>query len=581
MLSALLSQIVAAGSKRIGDAREARIAQDIDGILAAQRTGNLSAALRMAEKLVARHPSHAGARQLLGSLCGQGGDLEGALAHLRAALDINPRSVDALVDLGNVHRLRDEPAEAIACYRQALGVDSQSVAAHTNLGLVLKDNDDVDGAVVHLRKAVEFSPHPVEQLQYLSLALISKECFPEALEVLSDPRLDPDDPQVHACKGFAFQKMHDPERALVHYEEALKSETPVAELVNIGMVMQDLGRIDEALDFNGRALALQPDFPGARFHRATACLLIGDFGRGWPDYDARLMSREHRVTPAVAPRWQGEALDGRTILVRNEQGLGDEIMFSSCIPDLVQRAGRCMLECNSRLEPIFRRSFPGVSVFGANAARDVPEDLRAAGIDFEVPTGSLPAHFRHTPESFPAHRGYLSADASMVAEWGGRLRELGSGVKVGISWQGGSKKTRRPMRSLPLEEWMPILSNPGVRFVSLQYGEAVDELTALRARHGVHIEHWQEAIDDYDQTAALVSSLDLVISVCTAAIHLGGALGRPVWVMAPYSPEWRYGLKGASMVWYPSVRMFRQDSFGAWPGVVSRVADALQGVVRT
>ena len=125
---------------------------------------------------------------------------------------------------------------------------------------------------------------------------------------------------------------------------------------------------------------------------------------------------------------------------------------------------------------------------------------------------------------------------------------------------------------------MPILSAPGVRFVSLQYGEAVDELTELRARHGVHIEHWQEAIDDYDQTAALVSSLDLVISVCTAVIHLGGALGRPVWVMAPYSPEWRYGLKGSSMYWYPSVRMFRQDCFGAWPGVVSRVAEALQGL---
>jgi len=158
---------------------------------------------------------------------------------------------------------------------------------------------------------------------------------------------------------------------------------------------------------------------------------------------------------------------------------------------------------------------------------------------------------------------------------------MGPGLKIGLSWTGGVRKTRRALRSLALEQLLPLLRVPGARYVSLQYTrEAPGELADLRARHGIDIPHWQAAIDDYDETAALAGALDLTISVCTSLVHLCGALGRPVWVLAPIGPEWRYGIAGESMVWYPSVRLFRQTAYAEWGPVVERVAAAAAALRR-
>ena len=159
--------------------------------------------------------------------------------------------------------------------------------------------------------------------------------------------------------------------------------------------------------------------------------------------------------------------------------------------------------------------------------------------------------------------------------WRERLSQLGRGLKVGISWQGGTRKTRRRVRSLPLMRWQPILRTPGVHFINLQYTDSYAELAELYDVAGVKISDWQETRDDYEHTAALVSTLDLVISVCTAVIHLSGALDVPVWILAPYSPEWRYGITGEKMPWYPSARVFRQPSYGTWPPVIDLVSRQL------
>jgi hypothetical protein len=189
--------------------------------------------------------------------------------------------------------------------------------------------------------------------------------------------------------------------------------------------------------------------------------------------------------------------------------------------------------------------------------------------------GSLPRYMRRSAADFPPHCGYLRADSARTQYWRGQLASLGAGVKVGISWQGGSAETHRQARSLPLAQWLPILRTPGVTFVNLQYNDRSAETAELEAATGIRINRFPEAIEDYDQTAALVSALDLVVSVCTAVIHLGGALGKPVWVLAPFSPEWRYGFAGEKMPWYPSVRIFRQPRYGEWQPVIDKVAQEL------
>jgi hypothetical protein len=275
------------------------------------------------------------------------------------------------------------------------------------------------------------------------------------------------------------------------------------------------------------------------------------------------------------PRWDGSPLAGRTLLVHAEQGLGDEIMYASCMPEAIAQARHCVIECADRLVPIFTRSFPQATV-RAVAKGDTGEWLKnVPPIDVQIPAGSLPLHLRRTAADFPRERAYLKADPARVALWGTRLAGLRPGLKVGLSWRGGTSLTRSVLRSIPLERLLPLLQQEGMCFVSLQYGDVREDLDRVVRRHGVSIQHWQEAIDDYEETAALMCALDLTISVCTAVVHLGGALGRPVWTMAPLRPEARYGVSGESMPWYASVRMFRQPRYEDWDSVISKVAGEL------
>jgi tetratricopeptide (TPR) repeat protein len=375
--------------------------------------------------------------------------------------------------------------------------------------------------------------------------------------------------------GRAHQKLHEPAPALRHFEAARQLRDGDPELYDFrGAMFQEMGRPDEALADYARALALRPDFPLASYHLAMARLLTGDFARGWDGYELRRLSADAAPSAAGLPRWEGEPLAGRRLLITGEQGLGDEIMFASILPQLLAAGTRCCVQCEPRLAALFRRSFPDVAVFAAGAPCPEPADVA-------IEAGSLPRLFRRAIADFPRHAGYLRADPGAVARWRARLDTLGPGLKVGLAWTGGVRRTRRELRSIPLAQLLPVLRVPGVQFVSLQYtADAAAETAALRSSHGIDVHHWPEALDDYDQTAALVCALDQVVSVCTSLVHLTGALGRPAWVMAPAGPEWRYGAAGETMPWYPSVRLFRQAAYAEWDPVVLRVAGELAALRR-
>lgn len=389
---------------------------------------------------------------------------------------------------------------------------------------------------------------------------------------------EPDSYEARLLTGRAWQKLHRPERAFEFFEAARLLRGDDAELYDFrGSMLEEAGRLPEAFADFDRALALRPDFPLAAFHRAQARLLSGDFARGWDDYELRLLAAGPVPGAEGLPRWDGTPLQGRTLFVAREQGLGDEILFASILTELIAAAGHCVVECEPRLRAMFVRSFPGATFVASLPGGGLPAGAATRAPDCYIEFGSLPKFFRRKAEDFPRHRGYLRADPQQVAQWRARLAQLGPGLKVGLAWTGGVRKTRRALRSLSLEQLLPVLRAPGCRFVSLEYtADARAAVDGFKAASGVDIAHWQDAIDDYDQTAALVCALDLTVSVCTSVVDLCGALGRPAWVLAPLSPEMRYGVAGESIPWYPSVRVFRQRGYGEWDPVLAAVGTSLQ-----
>jgi hypothetical protein len=401
-----------------------------------------------------------------------------------------------------------------------------------------------------------------EALRIAERAIVDKGESFETLFLLASARYGSADMQgaVGACrKALAYRD----DRPDIH--------------VTLGSSLFALGNTEEAMAAYQRALAVDPDFPDAQFHMGLIHLMCGNYREGWQGFEQRFRRAKNKGMRPCLPRWDGTSLRGRTLLVMREQGLGDEIMYSSCYQQVVNEARHCVFECDPRLQQLFLRSFPEATFYSLGDPQANARVDPGMTIDARVYAGSLPFYLRRSADDFPQHQGYLMPDAQKVSYWRTRLSLLGAGLKVGISWRGGTVFTHRERRSLLLRELLPVLSVPGVRWVNLQYGKRADEISELYSNHGIVIADWPEAIDgDYDETAALVSALDLVISVCTSVVHLTGALGKSVWVMSALVPEWRYGLGGSSMPWYPSARLFRQTAQGAWEPVVFSVEQSLR-----
>jgi tetratricopeptide (TPR) repeat protein len=541
-----------------------------------EAAGDTGAAEAEYRRLLQAWPDHAGALHRLGSLLARTDRVAEALPLLERAAVLAPQSPAVYADFGNACWLAGRVTEAEGLYQRALALDATNAAIHMNLGLLYRDRGRPLEALAAFQRAYALEPARPDLLRNLVVLQLERQEVAAALQWCeAAAAAGRDDDELAITRAFALHKSHRPAEALPYYERALQSAGQDAEVLNnYAVVLQDLGRLDEAAVQYERAIACKPDHRLARWHRSVLRLLQGDFARGWDDYDLRLDSLEVPARMSGVPRWQGEDFTGRVVLVYGEQGLGDEIMFASCLPEVLARARQVIFEVSPRLESLMARAFPQAVICAAGSAA-LTAAVAAQRPAFEVPAGSLPGLFRRSLDAFPAHAGYLRADPAGVAAWRARLDTLGPGLKVGLSWRGGTHRTRQPLRSLALPDLAPILRARALQGVSLQYGDAAAEVRACAEGHALPVTHWPDAIDDLGQMAALISALDLVVSVCNTTIHLGGALGRPVWVMAPQVPEWRYGIAGEGMPWYPSVRIFRQARAGEWPPVIARVAAAL------
>lgn len=334
------------------------------------------------------------------------------------------------------------------------------------------------------------------------------------------------------------------------------------------------GQPDRCIYWADECLKVNPKDRFARWNKALALLERGSYADGFDLYDeagfetAGNPVQERKLkTYGGLPKWDGTP--GKTVICYGEQGVGDEIMFASVLPDLMKDC-KVIIDCDKRLERMFKAAFPDAEGVYPTSGIDEPFPwIKNHKPDAYLPMGSLGKWYRRDKSAFPK-TPFLIADEEKRAKWRAELEKF-DGLKVGLSWAGGLKKTRHDMRTIRLEKLAPILGTEGVNWFSLQYHRwGADEASQAATNLGIPIHHWGDVIEDYDETAAFVSELDLVITVNTSLLHLCGALGVPTWCLTPKYVAWRYGVKGGNP-WYGSVNMHRQKDAGQWGPVISRV----------
>jgi hypothetical protein len=312
---------------------------------------------------------------------------------------------------------------------------------------------------------------------------------------------------------------------------------------------------------------------------ALARLTRGDLQQGWGGYEWRWQTIAQRRAFPV-PDWDGGSLAQRTLLVHAEQGIGDELLFASCFPEVVAQASHVIIECAPRLATLLQRSFPTATVY---AGRRLDDDLswlqQLPAIDVQVAAGSLPRHNRSTLAHFPPRARYLVPDGARQAFWQQRLATLGTGLLVGLSWRSLRSRRGAPHYTC-LAQWDTVLQVAGIHWVNLQYDDSVSELTAAQQRLGITIHTWDDldVFHDLEGVAALMSQLDLIIAPETMMAVLAASLGQPVWRLSVCTRDWD-GLGTDVAPWFPSMRLYRQPGAGDWHSVFARLAGDLAAVV--
>jgi len=513
------------------------------------------AAARDCQRAIDRAPDMFEARNTLGPIQQAAGKLDDAERTYNDVLARFPKHPDALTNLASVHNRRGRYDDAIQCCNEALATAPTFVEAHINKGVARREQGRADDAAT---------------------------AFGEALA------LDPTNAGARVNLGTAMAAMGRSKDALACYDDALALAPGLAEAhLNRGNALRDLGRLDEGIASYRDALARQPQSADAHFNLALALLAASDLEAGWKEHEWRWKTETMKpfARDFEQPRWDGAPLGGKTLLIWNEQGIGDEIMFSLCLPDLLagHPDAQVLLECDNRLADMFRRTYPNLTVLGRDRF-----DIRGDGVarppfDLHLPAGSLQQYFRGAREDFPAAISGLRPDPGKLELWRRRLNGLGDGFKVGIAWRGGTLRQMKERKSVPLEMFDAILTIPGVHFVNLQYGECADDLAAAERICGATVHHWPDLdpITDIEGQAALIANLDLVIQTSNASAHLAGALNVPVWNLVSAAPDWRWGTTGEACLWYPSMRLFRQRTPGDWKGLADTVALALRSRVNT
>ena len=541
---------------------------------ALQELGQPDEAVASYERAVALKPDYAAAYNNLGTVLHALGRLHEAVVPYEKALACNPDYAEAHNNLGAVLQALERSPEAVPHYERAIALKPDYAAAHNNLGSALQSLERHAEALACHEKALTLNPDYPDAHNDIANALGMLGRYEEAVPHYERAlKLRPNYAEAYNNLGNALQSLGAAEQAIACYREALALRPDYWGVYsNLGNVFVSMNRHAEAIRFYTKALAIKPDYAQAQFNEGLARLVLGDFAEGWSKYEWRWLHRESGLRKPLLrqPMWVGDQdLTGKTILLYAEQGLGDTLQFVRYAPLVAQRGGRVVLHVQKPLAPLLA-AMPGVDAVCVQGDKLPP-------VDCHCPLMSLPLMLGTRLETIPAEVPYLAAPEAALARWRKRLRG-GSGLQVGLVWAGSTTHRNDRNRSLPLEMLRPLLDTPDVRFIALQKEFRAGDAEFLRAFRTMKLIGDQLA--DFADTAAAVTMLDLVITADTAVAHLAGALGKTVWILVPFSPDWRWLNGRSDSPWYPSARLFRQKAPGDWESVVAELHKAFKQHLR-
>jgi tetratricopeptide (TPR) repeat protein len=496
----------------------------------------------------------------------QAGRLEDAEKIYLQILATQPDHFDSLHWLGVIFLQRGNHAEAASQIELALRRNPNNILALNNRGVTLHKLKRFEEALASYDRALALRPDLAETLSNRGGTLHELKRYEEALASYDRAlALRPDYAGALYSRGNPLHELKRYEEALASYDRALALRPDHAEtLLNRGATLHELERYEEALASYDRALALRPDYAGAHFNEALCRLLIGDFGRGWEKFQCRFVKRNF-----AQPVWVGSCeIGGKAILLHAEESLGDTIQFCRYVPLVAERAARVILEVQAPLH--------GLMSTLPVAAQIVSRGDPLPDFDIHCPLHGLPLALGTRLATIPSATPYLRASSQAVMNWNAWLGPRDR-PRIGLAWSGNPKNNIDHKRSMRLSSLLSLL-DINATFVSLQTDVRAGDAAVLKARSDLH--HFGDELKDFSDTAALISNLDLVISVDTSVVHLAGALAKSVWVLLPFIPDWRWLLDREDSPWYPTARLFRQDDSRAWDNVITSVHAALHDFVR-
>ncbi len=546
----------------------AHLAQTIGQAVALHQQGRLDEAEKLYTRALKLQRDNFDALHLLGLLNHQRGKTVEAHRLIASALKVNPRSPDALANLGMVLTALKRAPEALAALDRALAVAPGHADALNNRGNVLLELKRPEEAIAAFDAVLAASPRHLQArinrgnaLTELGRADAAIADYDAALGLV------PNHPLALYNRGNALRLLGREPEAIAAYDRALAGAPQhLNAWLNRGHALAALNRHRDAVASYDRVLALQPDHADAHFNAALSLLTARDYARGLAEYEWRW-----RRTGMVArkefrkPPWLGETpLNGKTIVLHAEQGLGDTVQFARYVPHVARMGAKVVLEAPAGLKTLLK-DVAGVAQIVARGEKLPPYDLHC-------PLGSLPLACKTDASNIPAGVPYLRAPESSLAKWRPRLENLPS-PRVALAWSGSSAHPNDKNRSLSFAQLKPLVSAPGASFVSVQRDLRDEDAQALSHEPGIL--HLGPELDEFADTAAVLALCDLVVCVDTSVAHVAGALGRPVFLLLPFQPDWRWMLDRDASPWYPAIRLFRQAAPRDWESAIARVGVAL------